>query len=151
MTARAKKLPVPMPITYWYGHDQKPVHVGAYEVRNSGKAHYRKVLVAGCINGRMMRWWDGHQWLTEQGGSPSIMGSDRTHQWRGQRMWVLVRHADPFMSALAGVPVDAYLISARPRYAKWGGLAGARPFKTERQAQRFAARYSHLGLTAVLP
>lgn len=146
MTARAKKPAEPVLVTDWYGHDVKPVHVGAYEVRNTGPAHYRKVLVGG-----RMRWWDGAQWLTEQGGQPSTMGSHHTHQWRGRRMWVLVRRADPPMSSMDWALVDDYLISARPRSAKFGDLASARPFKTERQAKRFAARYSHLGLTAVLP
>lgn len=146
MTARAKKPADPVLVTDWYEHNQKPVHVGAYEVRNSVPAHYTNQLV-----GKKTRWWNGLAWLTEEGGSPSVMGRHHSHQWRGRRMWVLVRFADPFMSAMAGEPIDTYLISARPRHAKWGGLSGARPFKTERQAQRFAARYSHLGLTAVLP
>ena len=75
MTARATKLPAPMPITNWYGHDQKPVHVGAYQVRNNPAvpAHNCQILdssVRWCV-----RWWDGMHWLTKEGGMPSIIGA----------------------------------------------------------------------------
>lgn len=141
MIARAKKPAEPVLVTDWYGHDQKPVHVGAYEIREVPE--YQEALGT--------RWWNGTCWLVREGGSESYFGAHHSHQWRGQRMWVLVRRADPPMSSMDWALVDDYLISARPRSAKFGDLAFARPFKTERQAQRFAARYSHLGLTAVLP
>lgn len=138
MVAAAKKAE-PVLVTGWYGHDQVPVHVGAYEVRNSAPTHYTNALVGGCVNSVKLRWWDGVNWMTEKGGVKSIMGRHHSHQWRGRRMWVLVDRNGLYLTGLR--PVHTFKLD----------MAFARPFKTERQAQRFAARYSHLGLTAVLP
>lgn len=125
MSARAKK-PAEQPlVTDWYGHDVKPMHVGAYE--------------CDMVEEVAMRWWDGKRWLVSQNGSGSCMGYDIRHQWRGRRMWVLRERNGLYLTGLR--PVHTFKLD----------LAFARPFKTERQAQRFAARYAHLGLTAVLP
>lgn len=128
MSARAKKPAEPVLVTDWYGHDVKPVHVGAYE--------------CDMVEEVVMRWWDGHYWRISEKGGKSCMGFHRHHQWRGRRMWVLT---------IENCLGTRYLTHARPKSQKFGSLNFARPFKTERQAQRFAARYSHLGLTAVLP
>lgn len=126
MTARAKKPAEPVLVTNWYGHDQNPVHVGAYEVRDNYNGY------------ETTRYWDGVAWRMRKNGNVSFFGAPE-HQWRGRRMWVLVDRNGLYLTGLR--PVHTFKLD----------LAFARPFKTERQAQRFAARYSHLGLTAVLP
>lgn len=127
MTARAKK-PAEQPlVTDWYGHDVKPVHVGAYEVLDNHNGY------------ETTRYWDGAAWRMRKGGNVSYFGGHHTHQWRGRRMWVLRERNGLYLTGLR--PVHTFKLD----------LAFARPFKTERQAQRFAARYAYLGLTAVLP
>lgn len=125
------------PVTDWYDGSTNPERPGMYE----------RVFVDGIIR----HHWDGKVWAYREGAVPHCRQVGDYPMWRGARMWVLVRIGDPFISALAGQPVDVYLVSARPRSAKFGGLIGARPFLTQRQAERFAARFKHLGLTAVLP
>lgn len=135
----------------WYRalwNQPHPTAIGQFEVRNSVPLYRRNKF---ALVGSKYRWWDGERWLTEKGGRPSIFGTHGTHEFRGIRRWVLAQKASPIISALARRPVDAYLISARPRSANFGAMVQARPFKTEQAAQRFAARYAHLGLTAVLP
>lgn len=140
MVAAAKKAE-PVLVTGWYPGDTHPVREGLYE-RN-------------FIDGVFKQWWDGAHWYGWHNGrahdKPHWRQASSYVTWRGRRMWVLVRRADPPVSWIDWALVDDYLISARPRIAKFGDLSSARPFKTERAAQRFAARYSHLGLTAVLP
>lgn len=133
MTARAKKPAEPVLVTDWYGHDVKPVHVGVYE---------RDII---GLEGPHYSYWDGKTWsafmqtIAEAFSLKHVPSLYQQYQWRGRRMWVLVRFGGLF------------LIYARPRVSEYGPLSMARTFKTERHAQRFAARYSHLGLTAVLP
>ena len=141
MVAAAKKAE-PVLVTGWYGHDQVPVHVGAYEVRNNPEVAAPNIMTFGNSGDVFVRWWDGDKWLMNVGGGVSIMDLHPSHQWRGRRMWVL---------AIENCLGTRYLTHARPKSQKFGSLNFARPFKTERAAQRFAARYSHLGLTAVLP
>lgn len=124
-------------VTEWFGGSTHPPRPGMYD----------RLFVDGICR----QHWDGKVWSAREGSVPHWRQVGDYPMWRGARMWVLVRIADPFISALAGQAVDVYLNSARPRSAKFGGLIGARPFLTQRQAERFAARYKHLGLTAVLP
>jgi hypothetical protein len=73
-------------LTDWRRADlHPPTVVGHYEVRNCGGWPRRKRLVAGFVNGRQMRYWDGARWLDVKGGSKSIMGSHFSHQYRGLR------------------------------------------------------------------
>lgn len=72
-------------------------------------------------------------------------------QWRGVRRWVLQRPADNRLSLISHEPITIYLHASRPRSTKWSGLEKARPFKTEKAAQRFADSRPRLKLTAVLP
>ena len=145
MTARAKKPAEPVLVTDWYGHDVKPVHVGVYE---------RDII---GLEGPHYSYWDGKTWsafmqtIAEAFSLKHVPSLYQQYQWRGRRMWVLVEERNPLVSSITSETIKSYLVSARPRCSKFGPLESARPFKTERAAQRFAARYSHLGLTAVLP
>lgn len=67
-------------LTKWLPHTEKPTLVGMYEVQNHERwsVHWKHRLT-----GDKFRWWDGARWLTEKGGSPSIMGRHYSHQWRG--------------------------------------------------------------------
>lgn len=130
-------------LTDWYPDDVKPVRAGVYKTAMGMHA-----LNTG------FSFWNGKEWgcqhdLPAQADADDEPGWQRKN-WRGVRRWVLVQ-TDNIIARLAGEPVDVYLISARPRSAKFGGLASARPFKDKRTAERFAARFAHLGLVAVLP
>ena len=134
-------------VTDWIPCTTPPVRDGVYELRLTQLAPE-----AGEIRGELKRG----KFYFDDAKSPCPMDGVNTcpgdWQWRGTRRWVLVRKADPLLTALnQGEPVDAYLADARPRSAKFSGLAGARPFRDQADAERFAARYSRLGLTAVLP
>lgn len=134
-------------VTDWIPCTTPPVRDGDYDIQLFGDEKLR--LRVEFVNG-VWRYISGCLTGTPLVG-PGIDGE--CWHWRGVRRWVLVRKADPLMTALnQGEPVDVYLISARPRSAAFGGLGSrTRPFKTEAAAQRFADRYSRLGLTAVLP
>lgn len=123
-------------VTDWIPCTALPVRVGRYQIRHPG-------------HGIGMADWDGSRWT--DGNDEHFRADGSGYHWRGLRRWVLVRKADPLLSALFLEPTDAYLEDARPRSAKFTVHAKARPFKDERAAQRFADRYSDLGLTAVLP
>lgn len=137
-------------ITDWIPFATPPVRVGVYEVRSVASGTHGKVWRAE---------FDGKQWRQAEHTPPLKPGALMDHAmaypekylWRGVRRWVLQGPADNLLTRIAGEPVDVFLEDARPRSAKWNGLANARPFKSEAAAQRFAARYHQLGLTAVLP
>lgn len=122
-------------VTDWIPCTTPPVRGGDYDFR----------LRAGQImfNGEPQRGEvrDGKWFSILDGGELYAINGEHQHayEWRGVRRWVLV------------MPGGAYLHSARPKMAKIGDLFLARPFLTEAKAQRFADRYSRLGLTAVLP
>lgn len=72
-----------MKVTDWFRNPDVPARIGYYEVRNCGGWTRRNKLVAGFIDGRQLRYWDGSSWLTEKSGAKSIMGRCNSHQWRG--------------------------------------------------------------------
>ncbi len=135
-----RRLPAPL-LTDWYPEGVKPVRVGAYNATNDID-----------LEPDVMRWWDGVRWSVPYYADDYKKVRDRCSaapgmyqddvRFRGLRMWVLT--AETSLGTL-------YMIYARPKSSKFGHLIEARPFKSERVALRFAARYSYLGLTAVLP
>lgn len=74
-------------LTEWRRADLFPPTVaGWYEVRNYGVWSRRNRLVAGFVNGRQMRYWDGAAWRAGwKDEMKSIMGRCSSHQWRGLR------------------------------------------------------------------
>lgn len=141
--------PAPEPVTDWFRADTyHPVQPGYYDVgfdRGCGTIEVSE----------MRRYWNGVMWLNNgpHGDRSNLLrGFDTSVFWRGIRRWVLVRKAQPDRATQGGQLADVYLVSARPRAAKLSRLlVEARHFKSEAAAQRFAARYPRLGLTAVLP
>lgn len=147
--------PAPELVTDWIPCTTPPVRDGDYEFTYTGPNHIKPHPIR-CL------FENGKWYMVPPAKGPykdrpdtrleRIEALPNEYHWRGVRRWVLVRKADPLLTALnQGEPVDAYLADARPRSAKFNGMAGARPFRTEAAAQRFADRYSRLGLTAVLP
>jgi len=67
-------------VTEWYPHDVKPVHIGQYEVSNGDGVSQRS---KAYLVGRSMRFWDGSQWRSWQGGPVSVFGQSSSHRWRG--------------------------------------------------------------------
>jgi hypothetical protein len=135
-----------LPVTDWLPGSTLPALPGYYEVRNNRSLpachHWRLV-------GKNQRYWDGSIWLCWKDGPASVFGRHETHEWRGQRRWVLVRQGRADLPA--GGLINPCLVSTRQRGALWTHLpVHARPFKTLRAAERFAARYPRLRLTAVL-
>ncbi|WP_157684937.1 hypothetical protein [Robbsia andropogonis] len=61
--------------TRWFPVSEKPVRVGWYEC----------IYEPGWLNSSIGRWWDGHHWLDEKGGS--IVGFGHKYypgdKWRG--------------------------------------------------------------------
>jgi hypothetical protein len=139
MTKPASK-PPELPQTDWFRANAfHPALPGYYKVRGGAHLPFRSPL---RLVGVDLRFWNGSVWLTWERGLQSVFGRHASHEWCGQRRWVLRR--------LSGGE-DAFLISARPGMHAWTRLAvEARPFPTERQARRFSDRHPRLGLTAVL-
>lgn len=115
----------PVLVTNWYHGSTSPVRVGYYE------RHFSDGIFA--------QWWDGEFWLTKEGGIRHWRQVGDYPTWRGRRVWVLIDRS------------GCYLTGLRPVHTLKRDLADARPFKTERAAERFAASHSSLNLTAVLP
>lgn len=134
-------------VTDWIPCTTPPVRDGDYDFR----------LRAGQMlaNGEAKRGeFRGGKWFSiDDGDELYAINYKHAHayEWRGVRRWVLQGPADNLLSLIARQPVTIYLHAARPRSSNFGGLAKARPFKTEAAAQRFADRHQRLKLTAVLP
>lgn len=126
-----------LPVTDWFRTDAyHPALPGFYEC---GKADGH----ISCAK----RYWDGRGWLMHPGGdSPSLYMQDPKSQWRGVRMWVLVR--TPLQPGSAPV----FCIDPAAELPGWSRLAtDATPYKTRATAMRAAARYHRLlDLQAVL-
>lgn len=122
-------------LTDWYPADVKPVRKGVYETIFTDWK--------GIVSNAGYSLWDGNLWsFTEASPQANFSeGAVLSKEWRGVRRWVLVTNR----------PICKYLFSARPGIATFWSLEKARPFKTQRAAERFAARYKHLDLVAVLP
>lgn len=123
-----------VPLTDWFGPDVKPVRVGVYET---------KFRLSGSGSCSWFCLWNGSYWGNSRGTPaqatvPSCNGV-QNKSWRGRRCWVLVDRN------------GYYLTGLRPLFTFQPGAENARPFKNERAALRFAARYKWMRLTAVLP
>lgn len=117
-----------LPKTDWFRADlYHPALPGTYQISHPGFG---------------LGWatWDGERWADDNDAHFRAEGSQ--YLWRGQHRWVLVRQTG------AG---PAFLIAARRGFNSWTDLpVQARPFLTQREASRFAARHQRLRLTAVL-
>lgn len=66
--------------TPWFNRDVDPVRTGKFKVRNNPAIPCPEALQ---LTDAQFRFWDGKQWLTWEGGEPSIFGAHESHQWCG--------------------------------------------------------------------